>query len=68
MANLALIGQIMEWEDGAMEHSEMVVFFQNLVDTGLVWKLQGSYGRTARDLISQGLVTERTEDDGAGEV
>lgn len=29
--------------------------FQYLIDTDLVWSLQGFYGRTARDLIEQGV-------------
>jgi hypothetical protein len=45
----------MDWESGEMETEEEVIeFFQHLIDTGLAWKLQGSYGRTAAALIDQG--------------
>jgi len=32
--------------------------WQKMVDTGLVWKLQGWYARTADQLIKQGLIRE----------
>ena len=50
------VNDIMKYEDGQMDEEEMVTFFQKLVDSGLAWKLQGHYGRTAAALIRQGLV------------
>jgi hypothetical protein len=51
------VDQVIRYESGEMEEEEMITFFQDLVNTGAAWKLQGSYGRTARDLIDAGLVT-----------
>lgn len=40
---------------------EQLKAWQSLVDTGLVWKLQGWYGRTATQLIEQGFINPPTE-------
>jgi len=32
--------------------------WQHLVDSGVVWQLQGSFGRTARHLIEEGVITD----------
>jgi len=40
------------------ESEEQVIeAWQYLVDTGLAWQLQGRFGRTAVDLVKQGLIT-----------
>ena len=34
---------------------EIVAAWQHLIDTGLAWKLQGFFGRTAQRLINEGV-------------
>ena len=52
-----LTDKIIRFEEGEMTDKEVVSFFQELVNTGLVWNLQGFYGRTAVHLIAEGLIT-----------
>ena len=53
------VDELMKYEDGRMDDDEIVELFQKLVDNGMAWTLQGSYGRTAMELIRQGLVKRR---------
>ena len=57
---LSLISRIIDYEDGHLDHEETVLLFQDLVDTGLAWTLQGHYGRTAHRLITAGVITPPT--------
>jgi len=50
-----MINKIIRYENGVMSEEEIVVLFQELINTGLAWKLQGHYGRTAKYLIERGL-------------
>lgn len=52
-----IVEQIMAFESGELTEDQTVAMFQELIDTGQVWQLQGSYGRQAMDFIDQGLCT-----------
>lgn len=56
-----LTNDIIAYESGSLNEQETIEMFQRLVDTGLAWKLQGHYGRAARDLIEGGLVIQKKE-------
>ena len=44
------------FEQGTKE--EVIAAWQYLHDTGLAYKLQGWFGRTANDLIEQGIINK----------
>ena len=44
------------FENGTEE--EVISAWQHLIDTGLAWKLQGWFGRTASHLIGIGVCSE----------
>lgn len=53
----ATLDFILAFEQGEVaSEEELIAGFQNLVNTGLVWSLQGTYGRIAKRLIEEGLV------------
>jgi hypothetical protein len=41
----------------ADDEEQFLEAWQHLIDTGLVWHLQGSFGRTAINLIKSGVCT-----------
>jgi len=50
-----IVDKIIAFESGEMtEFEDVVAFFQELIDKGTVWHLQGSYGRNAENLIASG--------------
>lgn len=53
-----VVGEIIEYESGEMEEDATISLFQELINNGMAWTLQGSYGRTARRLIDAGYCTE----------
>jgi polyhydroxyalkanoate synthesis regulator phasin len=53
-----MVDKIIKYESGNMTNEETIKFFQELIDSGMAWKLQGHYGRTATHLLEEGLCTE----------
>ena len=56
----SLVDKIIAWEQGELSDDEVIAFFQELVDTGIVWKLQGHYGRMATRLLRAGAIQSPT--------
>ena len=52
-----LTNKIISYENGEMDNEEFLDFFQELVNSGLCWQLQGHYGRTAHALIMEGEIS-----------
>lgn len=48
------VDKIMAFEQGDLDFEGTVELFQDLIDSGLAWQLQGSYGRMANSLIENG--------------
>lgn len=47
----------LEGEDDDLTQDEVIDAFQDGINTGMVWGLQGAYGRMAQALIDQGYCT-----------
>ena len=50
------VDAMIDYEQGNLTEEETIRLFQNLVNSGLVWSLQGNYGRTAKRLLEGGLI------------
>lgn len=45
-----LFDHLLSWEKGELDEAEELELFKQLVNSGLIFQLQGMYGRRARDL------------------
>ena len=55
------VSDIIAYEMGELSEEATLNMFAVGIKTGLVWSLQGSYGRTARALIESGAISEDGE-------
>lgn len=53
------VGKIMAYEEGRLNAQQVIDLFQEMIDDGTVWALQGHYGRTAQNLIENGMCHPR---------
>lgn len=68
-----IVDAIIDYECGALDLDGVLGLFSELIRTGQAWQLQGSYGRTARYLIDEGVIApdgtidhDRVDDIAAG--
>ena len=56
-----IISSIIQYENGELDLDETIELFQELVNNGMAWSLQGHYGRTANMMIEEGLLRHPEE-------
>lgn len=49
-----IVSRIMDFEEGHLDHEEMLELFTDLIKTGYINHLQGSYQYMAKALIDSG--------------
>jgi hypothetical protein len=52
---MAMVDDIIAFEGGEMDEADEIRMMQEMIDSGMAWKMQGSYGRAAMDMIEAGL-------------
>jgi len=52
-----LTERIVAYEQGELNQEQTIQLFQELVNSGMIMKLQGHYGRMAFQLMEAGLIT-----------
>tara|TARA_B100000212_G_scaffold324753_1_gene285859 strand:- start:165 stop:341 length:177 start_codon:yes stop_codon:yes gene_type:complete len=57
--NKNLTDMIINYEMGKLDDDDVIALFQELIDTGHAWRLQGHYGRMAKALIEAGYCEQK---------
>ena len=52
--NKHLTDMIIKYEMGQLDDIDVIALFQELIDNGMDWRLQGHYGRMVKALIEAG--------------
>ena len=55
---MTMLNQVIAYEQGELDEEGIIDMFQQLINSGLAWEMQGSYGRTAKALIDAGYCVE----------
>jgi hypothetical protein len=55
---MSILNQVIAYEQGELDEESIIDLFQELITSGMAWKMQGSYGRTAKALIDAGYCAE----------
>ena len=53
------LDRMIAWEQGDLGDDATITLFQELIDNGMAWTLQGCYGRMAMALIDAGYCQRR---------
>jgi hypothetical protein len=54
-----VITYMMDYEMGNLSPDNIIKLFQYLLDSGMSWKLQGTYGRMTKTLLDSGYLIKR---------
>lgn len=52
-----MISKLIAYETGELDNDEIIALFQHLLDTGIIYVLQGHYQRVAQGFLDEGLIT-----------
>jgi hypothetical protein len=48
------VGEVLAYEEGGLDAESTARMMQNMINSGMAWRMQGSYGRACMDMIESG--------------